>query len=276
MFSKRIDLTGKKFNRWTVLEYAYTKEKVVYWKCVCDCGNERNVVGSSLKNNGSRSCGCYRSWKNATKNIQNPRKYNEKEAASIRQSIKDDNYWNKLIWMAILPNITKGWVKKSIMEKVAYLYEEYDITRAEMYEEITFKFLEHKYINRYDMNRCRPSTFVLHHVNSILRHIIEKCKRGTFGVDTLKSDAMKKDWNLEELDTESSAKSDDPEHHLAAKEIFEFTEKFFGLEDFKVLTGEIGVEERSLTLGIKPASFEAMIKRKMPEYRKIIEKDYLL
>ena len=31
--AKFIDLTGQKFNRWTVLERAEYKGKVVYWKC---------------------------------------------------------------------------------------------------------------------------------------------------------------------------------------------------------------------------------------------------
>jgi len=51
---KLIDLVGEKFNRWTVLEYL-GKTK---WRCVCDCGVEKDVYGQSLRDGTSKSCGC--------------------------------------------------------------------------------------------------------------------------------------------------------------------------------------------------------------------------
>lgn len=58
-------LVGQKFNRWTVLERDLKKKeqgiKAAYWICQCDCGTIRSVAGSSLKNNKSKSCGCYHS-----------------------------------------------------------------------------------------------------------------------------------------------------------------------------------------------------------------------
>ena len=68
--------------------------------------------------------------------------------------------------------------------------------------------------------------------------------------------------------------NDDPEHWLMAKELFNFTEKFFGAEDFKVLIGETSVEARCSMLGIKVKSFKSRINRKMPEYEKIVARDY--
>ncbi|MOA07510.1 hypothetical protein D3C78_1272110 [compost metagenome] len=56
--SKVIDLTGKRFERWIVLELSHQKGKMLYWKCRCDCGNERAVFGADLKRGISRSCGC--------------------------------------------------------------------------------------------------------------------------------------------------------------------------------------------------------------------------
>lgn len=55
---KLIDLTGQKFNRWTVLERAENKGKAVYWKCQCECGTIKNVQGHHLRNGASKSCGC--------------------------------------------------------------------------------------------------------------------------------------------------------------------------------------------------------------------------
>lgn len=53
--SKRIDITGQRFGRWTVLEYANHSK----WLCKCDCGVERSVYGPDLKSGKSKSCGCY-------------------------------------------------------------------------------------------------------------------------------------------------------------------------------------------------------------------------
>lgn len=52
------DLTGQKFGRLTVLEFAYTKNKKNYWKCICDCGNICYVNTASLTNGTTISCGC--------------------------------------------------------------------------------------------------------------------------------------------------------------------------------------------------------------------------
>lgn len=59
--SKLIDLTGKKFNRLTVISRAEnSKHGKVRWKCKCECGNEVIVDASSLRKNSVHSCGCYR------------------------------------------------------------------------------------------------------------------------------------------------------------------------------------------------------------------------
>ena len=53
-----IDLTGKKFNRLTVLEKLDKRGNEWYWKCKCDCGNICEVAGVSLRSNRTKSCGC--------------------------------------------------------------------------------------------------------------------------------------------------------------------------------------------------------------------------
>lgn len=56
---KRIDLTGKTFGRWVVLELAPRTYQTM-WKCVCTCGTERTVSGANLTSGHSTSCGCLR------------------------------------------------------------------------------------------------------------------------------------------------------------------------------------------------------------------------
>ena len=53
---KFIDLTGMRFGRLTVIRRS---DKRGYWHCVCDCGNVTHSVGPSLKDGGTKSCGCF-------------------------------------------------------------------------------------------------------------------------------------------------------------------------------------------------------------------------
>lgn len=56
---KPIDLTGKKFGRLSVIErVSNSKDGRTMWKCRCDCGNERIIMGKSLRNGHTQSCGC--------------------------------------------------------------------------------------------------------------------------------------------------------------------------------------------------------------------------
>lgn len=48
-----IDLTGKEFGEWKVMSYAGNGK----WNCVCSCGIERAVAGSTLRNGKSKTCG---------------------------------------------------------------------------------------------------------------------------------------------------------------------------------------------------------------------------
>lgn len=92
--SRLIDLTGKQFGEWSVLFIVPKKANVhdTLWHCRCTCGNERDVLGSSLKSGKSKSCGCqtakyickaiakhsgcgtrlYRIWRGLFKRCNNP------------------------------------------------------------------------------------------------------------------------------------------------------------------------------------------------------------
>lgn len=65
---KRIDLTGQKSGRLTVIDlnkvvYSTSpsgiKQAKVYWNCVCDCGNAVVKTTMSIRNNLLPSCGCW-------------------------------------------------------------------------------------------------------------------------------------------------------------------------------------------------------------------------
>jgi hypothetical protein len=58
------DLTGQKFNMWTVISRAEnrvlskSKQIKTYWLCKCDCGTFKEVYSNSLTSGKSKSCHC--------------------------------------------------------------------------------------------------------------------------------------------------------------------------------------------------------------------------
>lgn len=57
------DETGNKYGRLTVLERAENnKYGKAQWLCKCDCGSLHVVLGSSLRNGSTKSCGCIKSF----------------------------------------------------------------------------------------------------------------------------------------------------------------------------------------------------------------------
>ena len=58
MTSRKIDLVGKRFNRWRVLKFAEVNRRNARWLCQCDCGTKKVVDAGSLTLNRSTSCGC--------------------------------------------------------------------------------------------------------------------------------------------------------------------------------------------------------------------------
>jgi 5-methylcytosine-specific restriction endonuclease McrA len=56
---KFIDETGNIYGRLTVIERAgKDKNRQTIWRCICSCGNEKNVTGNNLHSGRSKSCGC--------------------------------------------------------------------------------------------------------------------------------------------------------------------------------------------------------------------------
>lgn len=61
-----INLTGRRFGRWTVLGLAggqttnVNGQRVAFWSVRCDCGTVRSVRGRTLRDGDSQSCGCLR------------------------------------------------------------------------------------------------------------------------------------------------------------------------------------------------------------------------
>lgn len=55
---KKLDLTGQRFGRLTVLEPAANIGPRTAWRCRCDCGEETTVITQRLRSGRQTSCGC--------------------------------------------------------------------------------------------------------------------------------------------------------------------------------------------------------------------------
>lgn len=79
------DLTGREFDKWTVLEFHSRTNGSTKWLCRCECGKEKPVTAGALRSGKSRSCkSCanfrhgkinapeYNSWKNMIGRCRNP------------------------------------------------------------------------------------------------------------------------------------------------------------------------------------------------------------
>lgn len=109
---KRKDLTGKRFGRYTVIEYVGTKydknggNAKAQWKCKCDCGNIRVVNSASLLLGRSKSCGCLCREINS-KRMKKMIKDNGCYIKSLQEQLAEAN--EVLKWYDCLENILIGW-----------------------------------------------------------------------------------------------------------------------------------------------------------------------
>lgn len=56
--SNRIDLTGKTFGRLTVTGNIERRNNLLYWECVCECGNNKFISSAKLRSGNTKSCRC--------------------------------------------------------------------------------------------------------------------------------------------------------------------------------------------------------------------------
>ena len=70
-----VDLTGKKFERLTVIKK--DEDRKNHWICKCDCGNIVQVLDFYLIHGKTKSCGCYRADR-ARKHLESIRKNTQK------------------------------------------------------------------------------------------------------------------------------------------------------------------------------------------------------
>lgn len=101
----RKDLTGKKFNRLTVIEMMWDT-RPTKCKCICDCGNEVIVAGADLSIGHTQSCGCLQKERTSKANEKDWAGYtNNAGVLFIRQSRM--NKAGQWLWICKCPSCGK-------------------------------------------------------------------------------------------------------------------------------------------------------------------------
>lgn len=131
------DLKGQRFGRLIVKEFAgLNKHRKATWDCLCDCGKKVIVVGTSLINGSTTSCGCYalkskqerfkkhglrnhdlyKTWLNIKARCYNPKnnhyKYYGERGIKMCDEWKD-NFENFFNWA-----INNGWQRMLSIERI--------------------------------------------------------------------------------------------------------------------------------------------------------------
>lgn len=52
-----MDCTGQKFGRLTLIK-RIVKNRCSFYKCICECGNEKIISYNNLRSGHTKSCGC--------------------------------------------------------------------------------------------------------------------------------------------------------------------------------------------------------------------------
>lgn len=83
-----LNLKGRKYGRWTVLNRGGVVKRRVFWLCRCSCGEEKEVPAAALTKGKSRSCGCLQKELSAervrTHGMSNSRAYSIWQAMHAR------------------------------------------------------------------------------------------------------------------------------------------------------------------------------------------------
>lgn len=161
------NITNKKFNRLTAINFVEKKKQFHHWLFKCDCGNEKILDKNSVVCGNTKSCGCLRNEKvssiNKTHGLTNTRFYNIWIGMKTRCNNKNILY-------------SKYWFEKGI--KVEWdSFQEFRNDMHDSYLEHCIEFgIKNTSIDRIDGNNnyckgnCRWATSKEQAVNRITRN----------------------------------------------------------------------------------------------------------
>ena len=126
----RADLTGQNFGRLIVIKRVENDKSGNHrWLCRCDCGKEKVIRGSDLKNGHTKSCGClkikhghtkngkpdgiYKSWHDIIQRCTNPNCSNYKDYGGRGIMVCEE--W--LDFLNFEKDMIKGWKPGLTLER---------------------------------------------------------------------------------------------------------------------------------------------------------------
>lgn len=133
MINVKEDLSGQKFNRLTVIKQIedYVTSggyKFAQYLCECECGNKVKVIGSQIKKEVIKSCGCLHSEKSKENGLANKR-YNTYDLSGdygIGYTSKGEEFYFDLEDYDLIKdycwNITKNGYVKTNKQGVSFIH----------------------------------------------------------------------------------------------------------------------------------------------------------
>lgn len=91
----KIDISGKRFGRLTVISFSHIKATCSFWNCQCDCGKTCIVGKRNLNAGHTQSCGCYKKERHAegTRNDLTGLKFGYLTVVKFHDSVKTGTRW---------------------------------------------------------------------------------------------------------------------------------------------------------------------------------------
>lgn len=114
--TKKLELTGQKFNKLTVLREGNSLPSKSRWICKCECGKIKEIVGTSLKNGKTKSCGCLANEFRKIAGIKHGQTKNRKFTkeyqtwCSIKDRIKNPKHNSYKLYINIIIKIEPEWI----------------------------------------------------------------------------------------------------------------------------------------------------------------------
>lgn len=199
---KFIDLTGQRFGRLTVVKRVENnKHGHAKWLCQCECGKHIIVCGYSLKNNNTKSCGCFKKISLYKKNYKHGHSCRKKTSKTYQ-------VWEHMIRRCKNPNVKnyKNYGGRGIKVCEAWLkFENFLQDMGERPEGLSIDRIDNdgnyykencKWSTRKEQNRNKRNNILIT-INGVTKCLVEWCEIFNLKYNMVKS-RIYRGWTIDE------------------------------------------------------------------------------